>query len=119
MEKEQFEELLDNLLSEQQGFDIALVRHSDTISAFLKLQEAKTALLAAWDEANEWIPVSERMPEQGKRVEVVINGTVSIAKYWAQTPQWETIDGLFYHGDEFAWVTHWKPLPEPPNEAQP
>lgn len=73
-----------------------------------RLQAEVTAL----KEAARRIPVTERLPEQGVRVRVWIGGTENIARLWLNTPQWETIDGLYYHGDTFAWVTGWLPLPE-------
>ena len=74
--------------------------------------QSYAACLAAEKDANRWIPVGERLPEQGTRVLVNINGTVKIAKYWHASTQWETDDGLYYHGDTLGDVTNWQPLDE-------
>jgi hypothetical protein len=58
-----------------------------------------------------WIPVTERLPEDG--VDVLIankkNGTIGIGWYWE--------DKLVFIGDNNvhgAGITHWIPLPEGP-----
>lgn len=68
----------------------------------------------------EWIKCSERMPDIGKSVLVVINGKyVNSASYtqWdgaktakGRAPRFEDLRGIVYG------VTHWMPLPEPPTE---
>lgn len=70
------------------------------------------AEIAALKEAARRIPVSEQLPPRNVRVRVWINGTESIARYSWVVPQWETIDGLYYHGSSFDWVTDWQPLDE-------
>jgi hypothetical protein len=60
-----------------------------------------------------WIPVSERLPDENQVVLCMRrNGS-----YWVA--QWTYIDWMWY--DENEWrtekeVTHWMPLPEPPKE---
>jgi hypothetical protein len=71
------------------------------------------------------IPVSERMPEEGLGVMLFD----SLPEYWTigylyrlseDRYQWATINRLYLHDDNFARVTHWMPLPEPPevNDGQ-
>ena len=66
---------------------------------------------------NEWIPVTERLPEQGKRYLVVRYD------YVTETP---FVDILWHDAHDLWWnrlyngqynVTHWMPLPEPPKEG--
>lgn len=80
----------------------------------LELEAERDALRDSW----RFIPCTERLPAQGVRVLVDINGTVKIAKLWKVRPQWETDDGLYYHGDNFSFVTGWLPLPEPPADGE-
>jgi hypothetical protein len=56
-----------------------------------------------------WIPVTERVPEQGQEV-IVFSGGVLKPRVFAYH---------FWCKDytSFAHITHWMPLPEPPKEG--
>ena len=65
-------------------------------------------------DAEQWIPCSERLPETGTDVIVYY-------PYWYKSPVqiahlkgdfWESSDGEYDFPVKA--VTHWKPLPEPP-----
>lgn len=57
-----------------------------------------------------WIPVSERLPEDGEYCLVAIDDSLGLA-WWHNDPT-----PKFIHEDiDNSWTpTHWMPLPEPP-----
>ena len=59
---------------------------------------------------NDWIPVTERLPEQGQEVIVysggVLKPTVSAYLFWDK------------HYDNWARITHWMPLPDGPESKK-
>ncbi|EQA7149584.1 DUF551 domain-containing protein, partial [Escherichia coli] len=63
-----------------------------------------------------WISCSERMPDDGQEV------VVQTHSGWRYIAFYESHSGLFYdspEGDvEYVLVTHWMPLPEPPQEVK-
>lgn len=67
----------------------------------------------------DWIKCSERMPEVGQEVIIFIHGAVESGAYFSG----EFIRGkpvFEYKNDEYFTlvdVTHWQPLPPPPEEA--
>lgn len=60
---------------------------------------------------HRWIPCSERMPEHSGRYLCYCNGEVRILKYWRTQQE-------FQYGGRKRNVTHWMPLPEPPEEGE-
>lgn len=58
-----------------------------------------------------WIPCSERMPEANTRVLIWWIDGVNCATLYGSV--WETDEGNF---PEVGSVTHWMPLPEPPED---
>lgn len=66
-------------------------------------------------QAQEWIPVDERLPEFGQKVFIYTQSErpVSISVYYPLKPQ----RGTDWKGEDGGWydcVTHWMPLPSPP-----
>ena len=64
---------------------------------------------------SEWIPVSERLPEetfQGLAPDTLVLCYAKGGRFFTAL----FADGYFatYDGDECEYVTHWMPLPEPP-----
>jgi hypothetical protein len=57
--------------------------------------------------SQQWIPVSERLPEGDVRVLVVVDGVTDIACL-----SWQY--GWMYEDYGSLEPTHWMPLPEPP-----
>ena len=66
-------------------------------------------------ERTRWIPVSERLPEDGETVLTYKNGQFDVLKYEMRRNGW-ICGGWFWSR---ATVTHWMPLPEPPEEVLP
>lgn len=71
-----------------------------------------------WNDAVEaiprWIPVEERLPEDGKNVLIFVR---TMSMWWHMEVDWHT--GNSWHNNaETDWnkITHWMPLPEPPKE---
>ena len=59
---------------------------------------------------SEWIPVSERLPEEEQRVLVWSQSNGLHIAYLDLWQQWRDADDN--HGKK---ITHWMPLPEPPH----
>ncbi|NEG85075.1 DUF551 domain-containing protein [Pantoea agglomerans] len=70
---------------------------------------------------SQWIKCSEKMPEIGAKVLVVQHGKYVSSVHYRQwvtaknekgrAPRFEDMRGIVYG------VTHWQPLPSPPEEA--
>lgn len=80
---------------------------------------------------SEWISVEDKYPEDGQEVNILLNtGEVRIALHELGTPggsgftKGHYFTGDIYHIDGAEYncslygdnVTHWQPLPEPPEE---
>ena len=74
------------------------------------MQDAVAYIKQLEAQVPRWIPVEERLPEDGKDVLVFIRGNVDLGYHFAQYG-WETY--TMQRGD----ITHWMPLPEPPKEV--
>lgn len=64
---------------------------------------------------NGWISVKDRMPEEG--VEVLIYGNIYFANRKSIDIDYVGKSGDFFYFDK-GKVTHWQPLPEPPESAE-
>ena len=94
------------------------------MSEYIAELEAENDQLTAHDaterQDDKWIPVSERLPEDGESVLIAVDSAfapychVYEAFHHSAATQWATANGLYFHGVEYARVTHWMPLPEPP-----
>lgn len=87
---------------------------------------AEAQELAKLREERRWIPVEERLPdkefwEHQKRFDDDLEVMVMIKGAKLPTTLCYTADGDFYamaeDGVTFYLVTHWKPMPEPPEEV--
>lgn len=96
--------------------------------ALRNLQPANVVEKTEWDklmflvdaanqilEAAKWIPVDERLPENGTRCLVVrydyVTDTPFVDILWFDNSWWNRINSGDYA------VTHWMPLPQPPKEG--
>lgn len=70
---------------------------------------------AELDVLPRWIPVTERLPEDGKNVIVFVR---SCADWWTMDIDW-CVNGhwVINADDEWHNITHWMPLPSVPKEA--
>jgi hypothetical protein len=60
-------------------------------------------------DVREWIPVSERLPDDNTKV--IVHGGIA----YIRKGEWFTLTGERFPGKPIQWpVTHWMPLPEPP-----
>ena len=90
----------------EQGYDQAMMRTYGE-------RKALKARIAELEAERRWIPVSERLPDNWKPV-LTIDMSESTrvpvpAFYDPETSLWST------HLPNYdLWVTHWMPLPEPP-----
>lgn len=81
------------------------------------VSEHITGFIAGFEKANEWIPVSDRLPDESGR-------------YWCYVKELNDLGFSYfqwncaYHKEENRWsdsradmrVTHWKPIPSPPKQ---
>ena len=64
-------------------------------------------------ERQRWIPVSERLPNDGEFVLTYKNGQFEVQEYEKRRNGWISGDWFW----SLCTVTHWMPLPEPPEEG--
>lgn len=65
---------------------------------------------------NRWIPVSERLPEDDDNYLIAFSDKSIYRARW-NGGRWEEIEDGEYYGHEFQESpTHWRPLPQPPEE---
>jgi hypothetical protein len=65
---------------------------------------------------SEWISVEDRLPQSGVEVFIVSFGHVQYTAYVLIDGVWETWDREYEHCSPDQ-ITHWMPIPDPPEEA--
>ena len=98
------------------------------------VEDALRAELSQAREAQRWMPVSERLPDEGELCNVVCYGEVTTG-YWIWMESGDPDEHETHRPEYHAWMvacqsrdnfeeaeydqrpTHWMPLPEPPKEA--
>ena len=97
-------------------FYAGMAQNTNTIENELKDIEAMNMGIEALqaDRLTEWIPVSERLPENSRCVLISIAGDIEFGAYDRQNSDWAIWrDGYW---DEGKRVDAWMPLPEPYRE---
>lgn len=75
------------------------------------LTALEMAISALSENKGEWIPVSERLPEDSQRVNITIQRSHTV---YVTTATWDEMRGYFYNlGHAFDDVVAWRELPEP------
>ena len=72
--------------------------------------------VSALREQVRWIPVSEKLPKDNQEV-LIYADLIAKGVHSTKSRQWSA-DGYYYHGDWYDTVTHWMPLPQPPEEVK-
>ena len=65
----------------------------------------------------EWISVKDRLPEKDGYYLVVTYGVISIEEFSKEKLAWLGYDWDNAEVYEMIGITHWMPLPEPPEEV--
>lgn len=109
------EELLDDIITLNTVIDVFQMRIAD-LETKIAIANSKNDEL---EEAQRWIPVTERLPEDRCIVLLFDSMDRVVTTGWGwhigSAPQWATVFGTYYHGDKYSWITHWRPLPPPPD----
>jgi hypothetical protein len=86
-------------------------------TAYPESLSVKQALLQVWNECEQqdnWISVEDRLPENHELVNIILNsGAITVGRISSKFTNWIcfTIKGVLN-----LQVTHWQPLPNPPNK---
>lgn len=80
------------------------------------LQDAADAMEQLEATVPRWIPVTERLPEAGKRVLCYCRANIYEVMKMRTDGDWVHNDQVYDSTYMGKFVTHWMPLPEPPKE---
>lgn len=96
------DEVIDKVLEDIIGYT------KDELLCETKVLKKIASELLQRRQADRWVPVEERLPEDGYYSLVVADGFVTIGKHYSGISTWS------WQGYDIPDVTHWRPLPEPP-----
>ena len=94
--------------------------HDDNYVVYAPLREVMKNIDKA-PTIGGWISTSDRMPEKDKDVLVWLYGDYCIGRY-DQDPdnlqmRWK-FEAFNLYEDDMSYITHWMPLPEPPEKEK-
>lgn len=75
------------------------------------VEEIAAHLIAAGVVVQDWIPVTERLPNYGERV-FATDGVFTGEMYFATTHHWHRYDGISWENFSDTQITRWMPLPQ-------
>lgn len=78
--------------------------------------ESVRIAMEAYENQQDWIPVSEMLPKEGKKVLITVNDKVEKAHYYRYGNGWCNDDCYVFAKAEEAKA--WMPLPEPYKESE-
>ena len=85
----------------------------DKLDEITDVEIAVLTAIDALEQDNGWISVKDRMPELFKNVLTIDNEGKIFINWLEEIREWKS---YFAYGGES--VTHWRPLPEPPEGAE-
>ena len=99
---------------------ILRMRLSNKVESLAEELEAADARIAELEEAQRWIPVSERLPEDRVTILAAFNNReILTAKYYKYYEGFGSVENYWrIEGWHSGNVTHWMPLPQPPEVQQ-
>lgn len=91
---------------ESDHVSLMLIEAADAIEDLITALTASNEVIAK--SKPKWIPVTERLPDHRTTCLIADDGSVVVG--------WRNLVGEWYDvtGDRLKYVTHWMPLPEPP-----
>ena len=100
--------------AERQAIEVACedLRHQEEVATLRGLLQRMDCA-----QSPRWIPVSERLPEEGEVVLAYLPKQIDVESgvYAAMLSKLQTLKGTFSTSFGFGFeATHWMPLPEPP-----
>lgn len=119
---------LKNLLqNDLEGFETMISEHGEGLAHGTRIALNRIAEQPTIDPHSQWIPVTERLPEENENYIVTAcdEGSPAGEGIWCST----VVVVAEYYGGSWIWydggceyslegiVTHWMPLPEPYKEA--
>lgn len=110
-----------DILREWKGLDSLEERDENGITGIdlaidFKIGRESAAKYLSEAFSNQWIEVENSLPRNDGQYLVSHPNGVSIATWNSDQPCWDDEYGDDYWRDPIGYVTHWMPLPEPPND---